>query len=321
MKKRKSIKSVLAAGKLPVDKIVKGPKALFWYLVLFFTLGITAFSTGGLWFQFINKWFPKEVFYEVIQAFDQAALKGQISALLIAAPVFFIFTLLIRKALKNGDLTADNKVRLWITYIILFLVVAIAIGDLISAIFSLLNGDFTARFLLKSLTILIIVGWIFTYYWLELRSPKSLTDSNIPLIMGRTTLGIIIISFISALFMAESPAEARRKAYDQTVVSNLQEIKYSLDNYYQEYNSLPVSLNDLKSYRQYIKITDPKTGKAYEYRITGGNSYELCADFQTSNKEQRNNYYQQPYPYDNNEFIYQPGRNCFNKKVSSFEMK
>ena len=53
------------------EKAVHGPKALFWYLTLFFTLAIAATSTGALWFQYINKLFPKEVAGQVYRSFSQ----------------------------------------------------------------------------------------------------------------------------------------------------------------------------------------------------------------------------------------------------------
>ncbi|MBU1164860.1 hypothetical protein KKA15_04865 [Patescibacteria group bacterium] len=295
------------------DKTVKGPKALFWYLTLFFTLGITAFSTGGLWFQFINKWIPREVrFDQVVEPFSQSVLKGQMAALIVAVPVFFTFLIFIRRSLKKNNLAADSKIRLWITYVILFIVIAIAVGDLISTTFALLSGEFTTRFLLKSLSILIIVAWIFSYFWLELRSETTLTNSKIPRLMGIISLVIIIISFIGTFFIVESPAQARRKAYDRTRINNLQEITYAVNDYYLENETLPNSLNELESFRTYIQIVDPKTGQAYEYKVVDENSYELCAEFDTSSEEGiQDKYYGSPYA----EFVYQGGRNCFTKKA------
>ena len=300
-----------------INKTVKGPKALFWYLTLFFTLGITAFSTGGLWFQFINKWLSKEIQYgQVIQSFSQSALKWEMASLIIAVPVFFIFSLLVRQALKETNLAADNKIRLWITYIILFLVVAVACGDLITTTFYLLNGYFTTRFLLKSLVILVVVSWLFIYYWLEIRSPKTLNDSPLPKIMGTASLVLILASFIGTFFIIESPLESRRKAFDRTRVMNLQEIKYAVDDYYREYQKLPISLEELLQNRGYLKIFDPKTGQLYQYQITNTDSYQLCAEFDGSNKNQPEDYYYNP-PY--NEFTHEAGQNCFDRKVSQSE--
>lgn len=306
--KKKSLKRGKKSG-------VKGPKALFWYLTLFFTLGITAFATGGLWFQFINKWFSKEIIFgQVVSPFSQTALKWQMAALLIAAPVYFLLSSLVRKALKTNELKADNKVRLWITYIILFVAVAAAVGDLITATFRLLNGDYTTRFLLKCLVILVVVAWVFSYYWLEIKSPKTLNDSSLPKIMGVISLVAIIVSFLGTFLILESPLLARQKAADRTRVANLQEIKYAIDDYYREYQKLPATLDDLRLARGYIKITDLKTGMAFDYQPTGAIAYRLCAEFDGENKTDSDDYKYYP-----SEFLHDAGRNCFDRQVSQIE--
>lgn len=296
-----------------VDKTVHGPKALFWYLTLFFTLGITAFNIGGLWFQFINKWVPQEVSSGYVQAaFSQTTLKIAIASLLIATPLYYLFSVFIRKALKNNNLDPKNKVRVWISYIILFITVAIAIGDLITTVFRVLDGDFTLRFILKSLAILIIVGAIFIYYWLELRSPDSLVSSKLPKTMGIIAGVIIAVSFIGSFFIIDSPATARAKAYDSTRISDLQQIKYNTENYYSNYGQLPESLAALKDY-SVISITDPQTKNEYEYKVVDAKSYQLCADFQTSNKLDENN---ADYPKGYDGFAHDQGHTCFDLKIN-----
>ncbi|HLC89898.1 MAG TPA: DUF5671 domain-containing protein [Patescibacteria group bacterium] len=297
------------------DKIVQGPKALFWYLTLFFTLGITAFNVGGLWFQFINKWVSQEVVYGMVQrSFSQTALKFALASLLVATPLFFIFSTLIRKALKQNTLDPKNKIRVWVTYIILFLTIAIAVGDLITTVFRVLDGDFTLRFILKSLSILIIVCWIFAYYWQEMRSENSLAGSNLPRLMGGVTAGVVIISFIGTFFVIESPALARAKAYDRTRISHLQEIRASTEDYYRIYGKLPENLEVISSKYGYLQIKDPKTEKPYEYSVTGSDTYQLCAEFETSNKDENKDRFDAYY----SEFLYDLGRNCFDQKIAEY---
>lgn len=303
-----------------IDKSVQGPKALFWYLTLFFTLCITAFNTGNVWFQFINKWVKQEISGGFARAaFSQGSLKFAVASLIVTGPIFFFVSYLIRKALKNGNLNPKNKIRVWTTYIILFISIAIAIGDLITTVFKVLDGDFTANFILKSLSILIIVGSIFTYYWLELRSPNSLNDTKLPKVIGISSAVIILLSFVGAFFLVDSPALSRAKAYDQTRASNLNEIRNTIDNYYNEFEKLPTNLDDLKDQRAYLRITDPETTQPYEYQIIDEESYELCANFNTSIKglTEKDEYYY----YGPDGFVYEEGKNCFTKKVSKNDNK
>lgn len=295
------------------DKSIHGPKALFWFLTLFFTLGITAFNTGNIWFQFINKWVPQEVSYGFVrQAFSQGTLKLAIASIIIATPLFFLFTILVRRAFKNSNLDPKNKVRSWVTYIILFITIAIAIGDLITTVFRVLDGDFTARFLLKSLSILTIVGWIFTYYWLELKSGNALTSSNLPRIMGIVTAVVIGLSFIGSFFLVDSPAVARTKAFDRTRENNLVEIRFAIDNYYREFEKLPENFDELTDFQAFLPQTDPQTGAEYEYRIIDDQNFELCAEFKTSNKDLAKDEFREFGP---NQFVHDVGKTCFTRKV------
>jgi len=168
--------------------------------------------------------------------------------------------------------------------------------------------------LLKALTILLIVSWVFVYYWLELRSPNSLSGSKVPKSMAFGTIAIILISFVGAFFIVDSPTLARTKAYDRTRTDDLQQIKYAIDEYYREFDKLPESLTELRSYRAYIKINDPKAEISYEYKIIDDTSYELCADFETSNKDEESI---DKYGYQ--EFLHEAGNNCFTRKISQLE--
>jgi hypothetical protein len=297
------------------NKNVTNPQALFWYLTLFFSLGITAFSVGGVVFQIINKFFVEVQYGYVSQSFSQGVLKGSIAALIIAAPAFFFVSYLIRRSLKNQRLEAENKVRLWISYLILFVVVAIAIGDLIASVLTFLNGDFTTRFLLKSGTILLIVGWIFAYYFSELKAPQTLNDTPLPKIAGAVSVMVVIVAIIAGFTMVDSPAKARQMAYDQTRISDLDQIKYSVESYYLSEKALPESLEALREKDGYIRITDP-TDVPYEYTTSAENAYQLCATFLTSNKDQETtDYYAPKYGYTN--FNHDEGRNCFDFEIVS----
>jgi high-affinity Fe2+/Pb2+ permease len=60
-------------------------------------------------------------------------------------------------------------VRRWLTYIALLIAAGTVIGDLIAFLTYFLQGDLTARFVLKVLTVLIVAGSVFWYYLSSLR--------------------------------------------------------------------------------------------------------------------------------------------------------
>ncbi|MBN1779058.1 MAG: hypothetical protein JW816_02460 [Candidatus Buchananbacteria bacterium] len=294
-----------------------GAKTLFWYFSLFWTMAITAFSVGAIWFQLINKFFPMEVNYLLIRnAFSQTAIKSAIAALIVGAPVFFLFTWLIRKSIKKEEIKLKSGARMWIGYLILFIVVATAVGDIITIVWKFLNGDFTSRFLLKSLVILAITGWTFIYFWLSLKSDDGLKNSKLPRMFVITSAVAVIISLIIGFTLIDSPATARAKSYDLTRENDLRNISSSVDNYFNQSGKLPASLEDLKPIEG---ATDPITHQPYRYKTLSDTQYQLCATFQTDNQLTTGEKTTQV--YNQNNFLHSQGEQCFDLKVNDWNGK
>ena len=290
-----------------------GAKTMFWYLGLFLTLSITAFATGAMWFQFINKFFPTVVTdYGVqLRSLSQDMVKNSIAAMIVGTPVFFLFSWLIRRGVKQSTVNTQKGVRLWISYLILFIVVAVALGDLIASIFTFLNGDFTTRFLLKSLAILVIAGWIFTYFWLELRSNDALAHSPFPRLTAIITAVVVIASIAGGFFLIDSPQVARAKSFDQRRVNDLSNIRWQIDEFYRQNKKMPSDLNELNPYQV---AADPKTNEPYQYEPTGEQAYQLCANFETSNRQETKEN-RDLYPTTDS-FIHDSGQTCFDFQIT-----
>ena len=157
---------------VPKRKPYLSAKEAFLYLVLFMTLYLSSFSLGTIIFQFINRAFPDTLY---TYGYDGTAsiIRGALSAMIIAFPVFLWVSSILRKAIIKDPEKRCSKVRKWLTYITMFGVTSIIIGDLIVTLTSLLGGELTVRFFLKALTILVIAGSIFGYYLWDLRSEEQ----------------------------------------------------------------------------------------------------------------------------------------------------
>ena len=73
----------------------------------------------------------------------------------------------------------------------------------------------------------------------------------------------------------------------------------AIDQYWTRNARLPEALTDMQNRREYYipSLLDPRTQEAYEYRITAGKNYELCATFETdASIESSKDKYSQPYP-------------------------
>lgn len=289
-------------------------KFAFWYLLSLVALVFMAISTGLISFQIINQ--------QLVDAttnyagLSQEALKFAISALLIAAPVFYWLTVKIRQALKNGDLSAEAGIRRWLTYFILFVSAVVVIIWLIMTVNSFLNGELTGKFILKALTVLLIAGVIFGYYFYDIKQGEK-ADVTLMRIFAWGSLALVVAAFTAAFFFVESPKAARDRKHDQNIINDLSAIENAVNVYYDSQKMLPESLNDLQNavlpyYLPDNALIDEAGGQAYEYGVLSVDRYQLCAEFYSSSKEQKaqNNRF-----YVDERWQYKPGRQCFERQV------
>ncbi|MFA5185466.1 MAG: hypothetical protein WC551_03185 [Patescibacteria group bacterium] len=129
----------------------------------------------------------------------------------------------------------------------------------------------------------------------------------------------VVAVIVTAFVVVGSPSQERARRMDTQRSSDLQQLSWAVNNYYNQMKSLPASIDDLrKSPDVYVQsVVDPQTGKMYEYRITGERSYEVCATFETEQTGNNPNYAQPvmkglPDLY----FTHGIGRNCVPQTVA-----
>lgn len=155
---------------VPRRKPYLSAREAFMYLVLFVCLYISAFSFGALLFDFINRWIPDPLQFDYR---DVSAVRRAVSSLIIAFPIYLWLSTLFAKAFMRDPEKRGSKIRKWLSYVTLFVAAVVIIGDLITLLFNLLEGELTLRFLLKILTVLLIAGLIFGYYLWDLRQDEK----------------------------------------------------------------------------------------------------------------------------------------------------
>ncbi|MFH1393200.1 MAG: DUF5671 domain-containing protein, partial [Patescibacteria group bacterium] len=136
---------------------------IFVHFMSFILLGISAVATGILYFQVINKYFPDNQFV----IFDASGIQYAIASLIIGFPLYIWALWFWFKSFENLSEKIESKLTKWLTYIVLLIASGLIIGDLIAIVFNFLQGEYGARFLLKALTILVIAGLIFSFYFFE----------------------------------------------------------------------------------------------------------------------------------------------------------
>jgi hypothetical protein len=178
-----------------------------------------------------------------------------------------------------------SPIRRWLTYLTLFVAVAVLLTDLIFLVLRLLEGDLTSRFLLKVVITGSLSGGVILHYLKELRlgeSDKQLVPSFLSAAQLKGLLiGLIGISVAGAIYVSGGPVKARYLAQDQQRVKDLRSIYYDVDQFYQSEGRLPTELDELdKSPATFIdNKKDLITGTPYGYAVIDANTIRLSSDF------------------------------------------
>lgn len=281
-------------------------KFAFYYMLSLVTLFIMSLSLGNILFEVINKFFPDIT--RTIYYYNNSGLKGSISGILISTPIFYFIMSKIYKSLKIGELKKDSEVRRWLTYFILFISSVVVIGSLIQILNNFLDGAFTMNFILKTLTVLSIASLIFGFYFNDIKREDFKSD-KVNKIFFFVSLIIMTSAFIASFFLIESPTEARNRKLDEKIIQDFDAMRYAIDSYYSKNKTLPQNLEDIKIETINSRDLNFDNSKEYDYKITGEETYELCANFLSSNLEKTMSYSDTIWKHDK-------GYQCIKKEVN-----
>lgn len=266
-------------------------KYAFYYILSLVALVFVAISVGMVSFQAINKFLPDALGVDG-GVFSSEILRFAISALLVAAPIFYTLSSLIIKGLKRGELSREAGVRRWLTYFIILVSSLVAVGALIAMVNNFLSGETTGRSILKMLTIMFLGAVAFVFYLYDIRRKEVKEKSLVTRIFFFASLVIVLVAFVSALFLVESPKVARAKRLDQILTNNLNTVNNAVNSYYDQKQKLPDTLTQLQSdptlFLTLDQSLDPETKAPIEYRKLSDKEFEFCATFRTDNTKEQN---------------------------------
>ena len=138
-------------------------------------------------------------------------------------------------------------------------------------------GSLLNTFLLKSLVVFLVSGFLFAYYYYSLdRNYKSST--RVPMILSILASLVILLTIVCSIYIFGSPSKVRDLNIDSAKVNDLTSISFSITNFYSQNNKLPENLNQLGN-----NLKDKETGLDYGYIVLSASSskYFLCATFKT----------------------------------------
>lgn len=274
----------------------------------FILLGITATALGTLLFQVINQYFPDALDATALYSseFRTSTIHYAIAALLIGFPLYFLAMRLWFRKFREDEGRSESKLSKWLTYLVLLAAAVTIVGDLIAIVFTLLQGEVTVRFFLKALTILIIAGGIFGFYYLERRKIQYRVD--IPRstfqYFGRGAAGLVALSVVLGFLAGGSPQTARELSLDRTRADHLNSLSNCVRSYAESLGALPTNLDQLRQSSQFgycsLSTSDPETGEPYTYRVITPSrvegagrvgEFELCATFAQATSDENRGLY------------------------------
>lgn len=262
----------------------------------FILLGIVATALGTLYFQVINVSFPDPLDRTAWYGYAAATstIHYSIAALLIGFPLYYAAMRLWFRKFREDEGRTESKLSKWLTYLVLLVAAVTIVGDLITIVFSMLQGEITARFFLKALTILGIAGAVFGFYYLERK--KIQYQKDIPRqtfqYFGRGVAAAVLIAIALGFMVGGSPTTERQRSFDETRSNHLSSLAGCIEQYASNFGALPASLADIALSSQYSYcesyMNDPESGRAYDYQVVTAakaqgsaeiGEFELCADF------------------------------------------
>lgn len=288
------------------------PKDTFLHLLAIITLYASATALLTLCFQFVNEWLPDPAFTDrFINARGiHNAMRFAIASLIVVFPAYIGTSWLLAKDTAIHPEKRNLGIRKWLIYFTLFVGALIIGGDVISVIYNYLQGEFTSRFFLKALSLLLVTGAIFSYYLQDVKKPIPKSRTRVYFWASVVVVGVAVIV---GVVVAGSPTEERQYRLDDERLIDLQEIQYSVNSYYTTNGSLPESLDILTSDQSFSVPVDPETRDAYTYRVLDETTFELCAVFSQTNDDNLH----APVVYgEYNSWTHQAGEYCFKRAVS-----
>jgi hypothetical protein len=257
----------------------------FYYLLLFATLTTWATALGSMLFQFIDQWFQDAVSGSTFDL--RQSVTWQMASIAVAFPIYLLVTRIIVREVNEHPERLHSAVRKWLTYIALLGTAGTMIGDLIWFLDYFLMGEITARFVLKSLTVMVICGCIFFYYFGSLRTNTSKMRSRV---FGVVASVVVVVAFCIGLGVVGTPSAQRHVRADVIRAVDIRRIAVALKSWHDRAvlasatPDMPLDLSVIRAQGALSasQIADPETKEPYEYRVVSGSRYELCASFAAS---------------------------------------
>lgn len=280
------------------------------------TLFVSLPALITLLFAIINLQFPDAAddYWQIESA--ESSVRYTIAILVIFFPAYLVLTRMVNKARRSEGELYHTLTR-WLVYLALLVAGMIILGDLAVVVYTFLNGEITVRFILKALALLAVIGGASYYYALDAKDFWQRRERE-SVIIGASVLAVVLVCVGFGYSLIDSPSVAREIRLDQQQITDLQDIQWRIEAFYQESASFPSNYEAL--YTDFPVPEAPEGREPYEYKITGADTYSLCATFvETTPTSERS--ITKPIAVNGDVYLqnqnweHGAGRKCFERKI------
>lgn len=240
------------------------------------SLYIVIGSLISLLFAVITIAFPDPAQYAWEGTSASFGIRSAIAVLIVFFPTYAILTRIVN-TVRRKEQGVYLGLTKWLIYLSLLVGGGVLLGDLVFVLTNFLNGELTIRFILKALTVFIVVGTAVVYYFFDVRGYWQ-THEKHSLYYGSAMALIVVASLFLGFAHTDSPAEVREQRIDEQQISDLQQIQYQVEMYVTLNNKLPETLKDA-----YGNLSLPQASAErmqYTYEMSDATHYKLCAQFE-----------------------------------------
>jgi hypothetical protein len=249
----------------------------------------------------------------------QQGIRFGIAMLIVFFPTYILVTRFVNQIRRRETGTYLTLTK-WLVYLSLLVGGGILLGDFVTVILTYLNGEITLRFILKALTLSVVIGAAFFYYILDAKGYWNTHEKHSKMFaLGASlvVLAVLVLGFLNS----DTPQEARQMRFDQQQIDNLSDMQWRIEDHYQINKSLPEKIDAL-----YIG-TDapmaPEGREAYKYTVIDADTYELCATFafpssKSGSDLSRPAVFEDPIKNPYNNWDHGAGETCFERTVVDY---
>jgi hypothetical protein len=300
--KEKDVAQALATEglDLPVPEPAGASSAreVFLYLLASTALYTLVISLIVLFFNYLDLLFPDPAWekWQFSEESTRSTIRWSLVALMVSSPVFFGLARAIEGEIRRNPAKIQSAARKWLSYLTLFVASVTLMFDLGSLLYYFLEGALSTRIVLKVMALCVIVGTVFCYYFLSLRTPgeaEGVIPSKLQRVCAPLAAVIIGTALVWGFIIVGSPFSVRLQKFDDRRVDDLRAIHGAIQRMVIEQadgkvklkRTLPATLEEIAAYvrseqnQRELKLHDPQTTEPYSYTVKGERKYELCATF------------------------------------------